>query len=950
MGTRKGQAPPTDVVEHIIDVDVTDEMENSYLEYAYSVIYSRALPDARDGLKPVQRRILYMMRQMGLAPAKGHVKSARVTGEVMGKLHPHGDAAIYDAMVRMAQSFSLRLPLIDGHGNFGSLDDGPAAARYTEARLAAPAMDLTNDLDEDVVDFVPNYDNQLMQPDVLPAAFPNLLVNGTTGIAVGMATNMAPHNLREVVSAARHLLDHPDASLEDIMEFVPGPDLPSGGTIVGLDGVRDAYRTGRGIFRTRAKVALEPVSARKQALVVTELPYGVGPEKVISKIKDAADAKKLVGVSDVVDLTDREHGLRLVVELKNGFNPNAVLQALYKHTPMEDSFGINNVVLVDGQPQTLGLLELLTVYVNHRLNVVRRRTTYRLGKKRDRLHLVEGLLIAIVDIDRVIALIRNSEDTASARSGLQQEFGLSQPQAEHILELRLRQLTKYSRLELESERDDLLAAIAELEEILGSDTRLRGVVSEELAAVAEAYGDDRRTVLKASADAKPLKGTVMPDPVSASKKAPLAMEVKDAPCLVVLTKTGRLARTTDTTEPLGERRSRHDAVASTVSTTSRGHVGLITSTGRMVRTSVLEIPVLPAGANGVNLGDGAKVKEFMQLGRGEELVAVVPLDQVLAMGTQDGVVKRLSPDYPVNTDEWEAISLKGKDKVLAVAPAPDADELVFTTEQARLLHFPASAVRAQGRTAGGMAGIKLGAGDKAVFFGVVSPDSAQVVTISDGQDPLPGAEGGSVKVTPLSEFPAKGRATGGVRAHRFLKGEDHLRLAWVGRGPGRAATSGGVARALPTEFGRRDGSGVPLTQAVDVICPVSALPPSGGADGGPGGGSGAPMPDGGSPAPAADAAPSAARADAGTSPTGGGASGEPTAATSPATKSSKPAPKTRKAPSRASAEPEPSSSLGPGVEEPTLPGVDTAPQRPQRDFSDVEDSNPYDDGGAVLFD
>ncbi|MGO2633995.1 MAG: DNA topoisomerase (ATP-hydrolyzing) [Galactobacter sp.] len=925
MGTRKGQAPPTDVVEHIIDVDVTDEMENSYLEYAYSVIYSRALPDARDGLKPVQRRILYMMRQMGLAPAKGHVKSARVTGEVMGKLHPHGDSAIYDAMVRMAQSFSLRLPLIDGHGNFGSLDDGPAAARYTEARLATPAMDLTNDLDEDVVDFVPNYDNQLMQPDVLPAAFPNLLVNGTTGIAVGMATNMAPHNLREVVAAAQHLLTHPDASLEDIMGFIPGPDLPSGGTIVGLDGVRDAYRTGRGIFRTRAKVALEPVSARKQALVVTELPYGVGPEKVISKIKDAADAKKLVGVSDVVDLTDRQHGLRLVVELKNGFNPNAVLQALYKHTPMEDSFGINNVVLVDGQPQTLGLLELLTVYVDHRLNVVRRRTTFRLGKKRDRLHLVEGLLIAIVDIDRIIALIRNSEDTASARSGLQQEFGLSQPQAEHILELRLRQLTKYSRLELESERDDLLAAIAELEEILGSDTRLRGVVSDELAAVAEAYGDDRRTVLKDSDDAKPLKGTVMPDPVSESKKAPLAMEVKDAPCLVVLTGTGRLARTTDTTEPLGERRSRHDAVASTVSTTSRGHVGLITTTGRMVRTSVLDIPVLPAGANGVNLGDGAKVREFMQLSRGEDLVAVVPLDQVLAMGTAAGVVKRLSPDYPVNADEWEAIALKGKDRLLAVAPSSDTDELVFLTEQARLLHFPASAVRAQGRTAGGMAGIKLAAGDKVAFFGVVS-EAAQVVTISDGQQPLPGAEGGSVKVTPLAEFPAKGRATGGVRAHRFLKGEDHLRLAWVGYGPGRAATSGGVARALPTEFGRRDGSGVPLTQSVDVVGPASALPPAGGADGGPGG---SPMPDGGGPAPVAGSAPSS-----------------PSATTRQAGQT-RPA---RKSPPKAATGSESSSSLGPGVQEPTLPGVDAAPQRPQRDFSEVEDSNPYDDGGAVLFD
>jgi len=840
------QPAPEPVEEHIIDVDVSQEMETSYLEYAYSVIYSRALPDARDGLKPVQRRILYMMRQMGLTPAKGHVKSARVTGEVMGKLHPHGDAAIYDAMVRMAQSFSLRLPLIDGHGNFGSLDDGPAAARYTEARLAAAAMDLTQDLDEDVVDFVPNYDNQLTQPEVLPAAYPNLLVNGASGIAVGMATNMAPHNLREVVAAARHLLSHPDATLEDVMEFVPGPDLPSGGTIVGLDGIKDAYRTGRGIFRTRAKVELEQISARKSALVVTELPYTVGPEKVIEKIKDAADAKKLQGISDVVDLTDRSNGLRLVIELKNGFNPNAVLQALYKHTPMEDSFGINNVTLVDGQPRTLGLLELLRVYVEHRLTVVRRRTAFRLGRKKDRLHLVEGLLIAIVDIDEVIQIIRSSDDTASARTRLTQVFDLSTTQADHILELRLRQLTRFSRIELEAERDELLKAIAELEEILASDARLRELVSDELAALAEQHGDDRRTVLLKDAKAKPLKGTVMPEPAGTSKKAPLNLEVADAPCLVILTATGRLARTVDTAEVLGERRGRHDALASVVPTTARGTVGLITSAGRMVRVPVVDMPVLPPGASGVQLADGAKVDGFIQLGRKEKVVAVVPLDTVVALGTEQGIVKRLSPDYPVTTDEWEAISLKPKDAVVAAAPAGEGDELVFITRQARLLHFAADAVRPQGRTAGGVAGIRLGDGDAVASFSVVRTEdpAAVVVTVADGDTPLPGAEGGSAKVTPLDQFPAKGRGTGGVRAHRFLKGEDHLRLAWAGHGPGRASTSGGVARALPTEHGRRDGSGVPLTQSIDVIGPARALVT--GAPGA-GDGAGAPVPDAAGP-------------------------------------------------------------------------------------------------------
>src|SRR5699024_10372544 len=358
-GAMSSNTPTQTPDDRVIDINVSEEMQTSFLEYAYSAIYSRALPDARDGLKPVQRRILYQMARMGLRPDKGHVKSSRVVGEVMGKLHPHGDAAIYDALVRLAQDFTLRLPLVDGHGNFGSLDAGPAAPRYTEARLAAAALVMTADLDADTVDFVPNYDNQLTQPDVLPAALPNLLVNGASGIAVGMATNMPPHNLIEVIAAARHLIAHPDATLEELLRFVPGPDLPSGGKIVGLEGVRDAYATGRGSFRTRATTHVENVTARRKAIVVTELPYQVGPERVIVKIKEAVDAKKLQGVTDVADYTDREHGLRLVIDIKNAFNPEAVLEQLYRFTPMEDSFGINNVALVDGQPQTTALRDLL---------------------------------------------------------------------------------------------------------------------------------------------------------------------------------------------------------------------------------------------------------------------------------------------------------------------------------------------------------------------------------------------------------------------------------------------------------------------------------------------------------------------------------------------------------------------------------------------------------------
>src|SRR5699024_9811933 len=431
----------------VIDVDVSSEMESSYLEYAYSVIYSRALPDARDGLKPVQRRIVYQMGDMGLRPERGHVKSSRIVGDVMGKLHPHGDSAIYDALVRLSQDFIMRVPLVDGHGNFGSLDDGPAAPRYTEARLTTASMQMIAGLDEDVVDFVGNYDNTLTQPEVLPSAFPNLLINGASGIAVGMATNMAPHNPGEVIAACAHLIRNPDAGLAELMRFIPGPDLPTGGRIIGLDGVREAYETGRGTFRTRATVSFENISARRKGIVVTELPYLVGPEKVVSKVKDAVAAKKLTGIASIDDYSDRKNGMRLVIGIKNGFNPEAVLAELYRQTPLEGSFGSNNVCLVDGrpsplglrdpllgcrrhrirhaQPSTLGLPDLLMVYLTHRIDVVRRRTVFQLRKAKDRLHLVEGLLIAILDIDEVIQLIRSSEDAASARTRLMEVFDLS---------------------------------------------------------------------------------------------------------------------------------------------------------------------------------------------------------------------------------------------------------------------------------------------------------------------------------------------------------------------------------------------------------------------------------------------------------------------------------------------------------------------------------------------
>ncbi len=807
--------PPQDFTEHVVDVDVSSEMQDSFLEYAYSVIYSRALPDARDGLKPVQRRILYSMADMGLRPDRGHVKCSRVVGEVMGKLHPHGDAAIYDALVRMAQPFSLRLPLVDGHGNFGSLDDGPAAPRYTEARLAPAALEMTGGLDEDVVDFVPNYDNQLTQPDVLPAAFPNLLVNGASGIAVGMATNMAPHNLVEVISAARHLITHPDATLEALMRFVPGPDLPTGGKIVGLDGIREAYATGRGTFRTRATTRVESITARRKGIVVTELPYTVGPEKVIEKIKDAVQAKKLQGVSAVTDLTDRSHGLRLVIEVKTGFNPDAVLEQLYRLTPMEDSFGINNVCLVEGQPRTLGLKELLQVYVAHRLDVVRRRTAHRLAKRRERLHLVEGLLVAILDIDEVIQVIRASDDAEAARARLIQVFDLSQPQAEYILELRLRRLTRFSRVELESERDELVAEIARLEEILGDEGRLRSVVSDELAQVAKTYGTPRRTVL--------LEGSGQ----TATRAAAAPLEVSDDPCWVLLSATGLLARTAGAQAPEppapGERAA-HDVVASRVLATARGQVGVVTSAGRVLRLGVVDIPAVPPTAGPVSLAGGGPLSEYVTLEAGERVVALTSLTEVeagLALGTASGVVKRVVPDRP-GRDAWEVVSLKDGDEVvgavdLAAAQA-DSAELVFVTSDAQLLRFAASAVRPQGRSAGGMAGVRLAGGARAVFFGVVVPGADDVVvTVAGSSSALPGTEAGTAKVTPLTEYPAKGRGTGGVRCHRFLRGEDQLSLAWVGTAPARGTASSGSPVDLPAATGRRDGSGTPLAQPLHAV-------------------------------------------------------------------------------------------------------------------------------------
>ncbi|HEY0697595.1 MAG TPA: DNA topoisomerase (ATP-hydrolyzing) [Micromonospora sp.] len=822
MARRKNTGPRADLAAfdqpgaRVFDNPLVTEVSDSYLEYAFSVIHSRALPDARDGLKPVHRRILYSMHESGHRPDRAHVKSARVVGDVMGRYHPHGDAAIYDAMVRLAQDFSLNVPLIDGHGNFGSPDDGPAAARYTEARMSREAMLLVGELGEDTVDVEPNYDGSLTQPTVLPAAFPNLLVNGASGIAVGMATNMIPHNLGEVVQAARWLIRHPDATLDRLMEFVPGPDLPTGGLLLGLDEVRRAYETGRGVVRMRARVEIGPLegSRGRHAITVTELPYGVGAEKVIAAITNEVNkTKRLTGIADVKDLTDRENGTRLVVECKVGVNPQALLADLYRLTPLEQSFGVNNLVLVDGQPQTLGLKALLEVFLAHRYEVVTRRSSYRRRKRQERLHLVDGLLVALLDIDRVVALIRSSDDAQAARDGLMSQFGLSEIQANYILDTPLRRLTRYDRIELETEQARLRAEIAELSTILDDESVLRKLVSDELAAVVKQFGAPRRTTL-VDGDLKEVLAASVP-------AGPL--EVADDPCQVILSATGLVARTAAESEETAEGRRRngrvrHDAVRAVVPATARGQVLLVTSAGRAFKTDVLPLPVLPEQVGTVSLSGGMSAHELVPLAPGERVVGLAPLGAPgagspgLALGTRQGVVKVCAPEWPVRSDEFEVIGLKEGDEVVGATWLTDgAEALTFVSSDASLLRFPATLVRPQGLKGGGMAGINLGADGRVLFFGAVRTDDPEhgepmVVTASDR----------GMKVTPFAEYPAKGRATGGVRAQRFLKGESGLVLAWVGPRP-VGATRAGEPVELPSVDHRRDGSGTPVMMTPEVV-------------------------------------------------------------------------------------------------------------------------------------
>lgn len=755
--------------ERILDVDVAQEMRQSFLEYSYSVIYSRALPDVRDGLKPVQRRIIYQMGEMGLRPDRGHVKSARVTGEVMGKLHPHGDGAIYDALVRMAQSFSLRLPLIDGHGNFGSLDDGPAAARYTEVRLTLASIALNESLDEDTVDFVPNYDAQLNEPEVLPAAFPNLLVNGASGIAVGMATNMPPHNLGEVIDALQLLLQKPKTSLEQIMELIPGPDLPSGGVILVGEGITEAYQSGKGSFKMRAKISVESVAPRRTGLVITELPLSVGPERVIEKIRDGVNGKKLQGIHNVVDLTDRENGLKLVVELKSGVDPDSVIEALYRLTPLEESFGINNVALVRGRPQQLGLLDLLKLYLEHRLEVTTRRSKNRLEKRQARLHLIEGLQLAVLNIDEIIEVIRSSETAEEAKKRLIKVFDLSDLQSEYILELKLRRLTKLSILELETEAAQLSREIEELKGILSDEKVLKKTISKELAEVRKQHSNDRRTEL---VDASGIEVRKLPAQVK---------ELADEPAIVTLSPTGLISR------------SQEAGLGLAISTSLRSDIGIVLSDGKAIQVHVSDIPETKAIAAGKFAGSNAKA------------LGIIPWSDEItfALGTASGVVKRVTGPLP-DKHEVSLIALKAEDFLVGVCQSEDQDTVGFVTSSANVLTFSAEAVRAQGLPAAGMAGINTD--ERAIYFGKVI-DGGHLVTAANSSAALGKTDPGTVKITPIKTYPKQGRGSKGVRCHKFLKAEDQLYFAkFAGKDVTIFDESEKVIKA-PAVEPKRDGSG-----------------------------------------------------------------------------------------------------------------------------------------------
>jgi len=768
----KPWVPPSgmsDVVEplgsgRIEPRELEQEMRSSFLDYAMSVIVSRALPDVRDGLKPVHRRILYAMHEAGLQPNRPRLKSARVVGDVMGNYHPHGDQAIYDTLVRMAQPFSLRYPLVDGQGNFGNIDDYPAAAmRYTEARLTRLATEMLRDIDADTVDFVPNYDESRREPSVLPSRFPNLLVNGSAGIAVGMATNMPPHRLGEVVDAIVQLIDKPNANVEDLMKHVKGPDFPTGAIVVGRSGIRDAYRTGRGRIIVRGRAHVEELRGGRSAIIVTELPYGVkkgGDSGVIKKMADLVSEKVLSEISDVKDHSDRT-GMRIQIDLKREAIPQVVLNKLFKHTALQTTFGYNAVALVDGVPRTLSLLELVQHYLDYQREVVIRRSKYELRKAVDRAHILEGYLIALDNLDEVIALIRAADDTDAARAGLMERFGLSELQAQAILDLRLRALTGLERKRVEDEFADLQERIAELRALLGDPARIDGVVREELLELKDFYGkaDERRTEI-----------------VAGESDFELEDMIAEEDMVIAITNSGYIKRLPVTAYReqrrggigvMGMDLKEDDYIEHLFVASTHDYILFFTTVGKVYRLKVHELPL------GSRQSKGRAIVNLLPFRQDEYVRAVIATRtfeeaQYLVFATKKGIVKKtefLAYNTPLKADGIIAIKLRDDDELIGVRLASQTDDILMVSRMGQAVRFQGKQARAMGRDTSGVAGMKLRPGDEVIEVDIAADDTDLLVVTENGYG----------KRTRVSDYPAKGRGTMGVKTAQLV--EDRGRLA-----------------------------------------------------------------------------------------------------------------------------------------------------------------------------
>jgi DNA gyrase subunit A len=746
-----------------------EEMRSAYLDYAMSVIVGRALPDVRDGLKPVHRRVLYVMSELGLQPNRKHVKCAQIVGEVMGKYHPHGDSAIYDALVRLAQDFSMRYPLVDGHGNFGNIDGYSAAAmRYTEARLDRLATEMLRDLDADTVDFAPTYDGTRQEPLVLPARFPNLLVNGGSGIAVGMATNIPPHNLREVIAATIAYIEKPSIDVEGLMHYIKGPDFPTAGTIVGREGIREAYATGRGRVRIRAKAHIEPIGQGKEAIIVTELPFQVrkgGDGGLILKIRDLVIDKKIPEISDLRDESDR-HGMRLVIELKRDAIPKVVLNKLHKHTPMQATFGVNMVALVDNVPRTLSLREVIGHYVDHQREIIVRRTKYELRRAEERAHVLEGLLIALAHLDEVIALIRGSSDPEAARNGLVERYELTVIQAQAILQLTLSRLTALEAGKIQQEHSDLTERIKELREILGDEERVNSLIKDELQEIADAYGDERRTEI-----------------THAEGEIDIEDLIADQQMVISITHSGYIKSL-----PLSTYRQQRrggigvtgmdmkddDYIEHLFVCSTHDYLLFFTNRGKIYRLKVYELPEASRTAK------GRALVNLLPLREDERVQSVLSTrdfteGKYLVFATRKGMVKKtefLAYNTPIKADGIIAINIRDDDELIAVRRTSGTDDIIIVSRSGQASRFSESKVRSMGRDTSGVRGMNVSQKDNAVLAMDVARDDQELLVVT---------QNGYGKRTSISDYPVKGRGTMGVKTITLTENKGQLAGALVVR-------------------------------------------------------------------------------------------------------------------------------------------------------------------------